>query len=179
MPDNVTRDFGVQNFTHDLLRAREKVAHYGTLCPPDISTLEIMTVLLEDRRYFSHKGIDGVSILRETHKLVRRGRHGGASTIEMQFVRTITGYRERTFSRKIYEAALAMALQRGCEKRCVLRAYLDLAYFVTKLNVATAASHQIYGKPAVELTINEAAFIAAMLCHTVFFLSKKSRYQIG
>lgn len=165
MLSNVNRDFCVQKFLHDLLRAREKVARYGALCPPDTSTLEIMTILLEDRRYFSHKGVDRLSVLRETHKLLRLWQPGGASTIEMQFVRTITGYRERTVWRKIYEAALAMALAARCEKRSVLRAYLALAYFGTKLSGADAAAHQIYGKAAVELTIEEAAFVAAMLCY--------------
>jgi len=165
MPKDSSRRFSVQTPTDDLLRVREVAARFGAAFPPDLSTLEIMTVLLEDRRYFSHRGVDWLSVLREISKLIRFRRPGGASTIEMQFVRTVTGYRGRTLWRKIYETLLAIALQRQCEKRCVLRAYLAVAYFGTKLTGADVATHQLYDKPVDQLTLEEAAFIGAMLCY--------------
>ncbi len=51
-----------------------------------------MTIAIEDRRFFYHPGVDVLSILRETIKALKGRKHGGASTIDMQFVRTVTGY---------------------------------------------------------------------------------------
>jgi penicillin-binding protein 1A len=50
--------------------------------------LEVLVVLLEDWRYFEHRGIDWRSVLREGLKAISFQKHGGASTIDMQFVRT-------------------------------------------------------------------------------------------
>ena len=71
-----------------------------------------MTIVLEDRRFFKHYGVDLHSVLREVSKALTLRRHGGFSTIDMQFVRTITGFRQHTIRRKVYEIVLALALSR-------------------------------------------------------------------
>lgn len=62
-----------------------------------------------------------------------RNPKGGASTIEMQLVRTVTGRYEKTVSRKLFEIFTAICLQRKFSKLTILRVYLEIAYFGTGL----------------------------------------------
>jgi transglycosylase-like protein len=73
--------------------------------------VEKMILMLEDRRFFWHFGFDCRSGIREFVRAIRLNRYGGASTIDMQFVRTATGFREKTIKRKLYEILLAMLIQ--------------------------------------------------------------------
>jgi len=130
-----------------------------------LTALELMTIALEDRRFFYHPGVDVPSIVRETIKAFGGRKHGGASTIDMQFVRTVTGFREPTIKRKIYEAFLALAIQFRYKKLEILRSYLDCAYFGSGLIGANAAAQRIFDKNADELSIEEASFISAMLAY--------------
>jgi membrane peptidoglycan carboxypeptidase len=132
--------------------------------PPELTALEVMTVVLEDRRFFRHGGVDLQSVARELIKLISGRRHGGASTIDMQLVRTATGYRDKTFGRKLYETVLAMRLQRRCTKRQILWTYLAIAYFGTGLDGAEATAREVFGKGVCDLSLEEAAFQSAMLC---------------
>lgn len=131
----------------------------------DLSELETLVVLLEDRRFFQHRGIDWKSIIREIWKMCTFRRHGGASTIDMQLVRTVTGYRTRTFRRKGYEMLLAYALQSHMNKIEILRAYLHIAYFGTGIVGFEVAAETLYDKEMFELSRNEAAQIASMLVY--------------
>ena len=131
--------------------------------PVALRALELMTIVLEDRRFFKHFGVDLRSVLREVSKALTLRRHGGFSTIDMQFVRTITGFRQHTIRRKVYEIVLALALQSHCDKRTILRSYLACAYFGSGLIGAEAAARKVFDKDVDQLDLQEAAFIGAML----------------
>lgn len=131
----------------------------------DLDDLEVFVVLLEDRRYFQHCGIDPQSFVREFWKLITLQRVGGASTIDMQFVRTRTGFRDRTFKRKIYEMLLAWMLQTKMDKIQILRAYLSEVYLGSRITGVECAAHVVFGKARYELTREEAAFIASMMVY--------------
>jgi monofunctional biosynthetic peptidoglycan transglycosylase len=92
-------------------------------------------------------------------------RHGGASTIDMQFVRTATGYRQKTLRRKIYEIILAVVIQFRYNKIVILRSYLACAFFGSHLKGAHKAAKKMYGVDANELSVDEAAIVAAMLVY--------------
>jgi membrane peptidoglycan carboxypeptidase len=111
--------------------------------------VEKLILVLEDRRFFSHWGID----------------HGGASTIDMQFVRTATGFREKTFKRKLYEMTLAFLIQHRYSKIEIFRAYLDCAFFGSHLYGIEAACKEYFDKSPEDLILDEAAQIAAMLVY--------------
>jgi len=74
---------------------------WGINQQPRLTKLEKMVLLLEDRRFFEHAGVDWLSVIRETQRLLTRKRHGGASTIDMQLFRTISDRYERTIRRKV------------------------------------------------------------------------------
>ena len=130
-----------------------------------LTYLEGAVILLEDRRYFRHAGIDLKSSIRELWKMVTFRRFGGSSTIEMQFVRTFTGYKERTFARKLYEMFLAWALGHRAGKHQILKAYLEVAYFGSGLTGAEQAASRIFGKSAWHLSIEENYNLASMLVY--------------
>ena len=130
-----------------------------------LTALELMTIALEDRRFFYHAGLDLRSVVRETIKALTGRKHGGASTIDMQFVRTVTGFRAPTLKRKIYEAFLALLIQFRHKKLEILRSYLDCAFFGSGLIGADAAAQRIFSKSADRLSLEEASFISAMLAY--------------
>lgn len=141
------------------------VIHFDGFNHADLSDIEVLVILLEDRRFFDHYGIDWRSIARETFKMCTFQRHGGASTIDMQFVRTQTGYKERTFRRKLYEMLLAYLLQFRMSKLAILRSYLDVVYLGSGIVGIDRAAFSVYGRPVYRLSRQEAAMIAAMMVY--------------
>ncbi|MFN6941361.1 MAG: biosynthetic peptidoglycan transglycosylase [Parvibaculum sp.] len=151
------------SLNHDVDRVCREFQHWndGKL----ISDLEFYTVVLEDRRFFSHIGFDFLSILREFSRLITLRRHGGASTIDMQFVRTVAERYEYSFYRKFREVMLSVLIQFPAEKVVIIRSYLELAYFGNGLRGADAAAMAMFGRNAGALRGYDAAFIAAMLVY--------------
>lgn len=131
----------------------------------DLTSVERAVILLEDRRYFFHSGIDYKSVFREVIKKLTFRKHGGASTIEMQFVRTCTGYKELTLRRKIYEMFLAWALLHRATKLEILRSYLRIAYFGTGIRGISQVSAALFNKNYVELSESESFMVASMLVY--------------
>lgn len=86
-------------------------------------------VIAEDRRYWFHLGVDPWAILRSVYRCAFRGRIEGASTIEAQLFRVISGRKEITLSRKLREALGAFSIAVLRSKKRVALAYLDSAYF--------------------------------------------------
>ncbi|WP_442879856.1 biosynthetic peptidoglycan transglycosylase [Aurantimonas sp. E1-2-R+4] len=130
-----------------------------------LSDVEFYVTVLEDRRFYGHFGLDFPSLVREVLKSLVRGKSGGASTIDMQYVRTITGNYDRTLSRKFYEMALSVILRFHVDKTALLRSYLAQAYFGNRITGVDAAADVVFSKAAADLHGEEAAFIAAMLVY--------------
>src|SRR5438034_74859 len=88
------------------------------------------TVAVEDRRFWEHGGIDPIGITRAFWADVSQGRVvQGGSTITQQLVRNLYISRERTFTRKLREACLAVKLAQSWSKRRILTAYLKQIYY--------------------------------------------------
>lgn len=130
-----------------------------------LTNIDRMIVVLEDKRYLRHRGVDWRSVLRIAIQELFRKRRGGASTIEMQLIRTILNNRQRTISRKLNEFVLAWLLNFRLDKLSILVSYENRAFFGSHLSGVEAASQMVVGKMAEELTLEEAAFIAAMLVY--------------
>ena len=126
--------------------------------------LEKLVLALEDRRFYYHPGFDLFSIFRASLRRVQKKRiTGGASTIEQQFVRTITNRREYKISRKIREIFLAILISAKYEKNLILRVYLNIAYTGYRLEGVYQASELLYNKKVQDLTFTQASYIAALL----------------
>jgi len=118
----------------------------------------------EDRNYYHHGGLDLVGILRATWTDLRsRGTVQGGSTITQQYVKNTYLGQERTFSRKIKEAVLAVKLQRKLSKDEILERYLNTVYFGRHAYGVEAAARAYYGTDVQDLDLNQAAFLAGLI----------------
>jgi penicillin-binding protein 1A len=120
-------------------------------------------VAIEDRRFYSHHGIDLRGILRSAwHNLWRRGVEGG-STITQQLARLNYLSTERSLRRKVQEGLLALWLEARIGKREILARYLNGVYFGAGAVGADAAAKRYFGKKANDLDLAEAALLAGLI----------------
>ena len=118
----------------------------------------------EDNRFYEHSGVDFYGIFRALLKNTRAGRiRQGASTVTQQLARNVFDLRDRTYDRKILEVFLAMRIERFVPKNKIMELYLNRVYFGGGLYGAEAASKGYFGKPAKDLSVGEAAMLAALL----------------
>ena len=119
-------------------------------------------VAAEDKRFWDHRGIDFVAIVRAAFQdLASFRRVSGASTISTQVIRMV-GQRPRTLRTKLVEAFQALQLERRHGKLEILRAYLNRAPFGSNLVGIEAAARRYFGKGAHELSLAEAALLAGV-----------------
>jgi penicillin-binding protein 1A len=121
-------------------------------------------VAIEDRRFYSHYGIDPIGIVRAAvANVLHRGVSQGGSTITQQLAKNLFLTQERTFTRKIQEAALALWLERKFSKTQILDMYLNRVYFGSGAYGIEAAAERYFAKPAQKLTVAEAAMLAGLV----------------
>jgi membrane peptidoglycan carboxypeptidase len=125
-------------------------------------------VIAEDRDFWDHRGVNLAAIARASFANVKEGSYAqGASTLTMQLVRNLNQRKERTLLRKWREAVMALATDRHLGKRGVLGMYLDAPYLGQFGNLSVcgfrAAARRYFGKDATDLSLAEAATLAAIL----------------
>lgn len=120
-------------------------------------------VAVEDKRFYSHGGVDMLALGRAVAQNITKGRVvSGASTITSQLVR-LSNPRERTFGTKILEFVGARKLERSLSKDQILEYYLNRAPFGGPIRGVEAASRLYFGKRAKELSLGEAALLVGLL----------------
>ena len=125
--------------------------------------LPLATVAIEDRRFYSHGGIDAEGIARALWRDVQAGEVvEGGSTITQQLVRTLYISSERTVERKVTEACLAVKLDRKWSKDQILARYLNSVFYGNLAYGAEAASHTYFSRSASRLTLSQAALLAGL-----------------
>jgi penicillin-binding protein 1A len=118
---------------------------------------------VEDRKFFSHWGVDIFGIARALIANIREGRYAqGGSTVTQQLARNLFDMYENTLSRKIKEALLAIRIERAYSKNEILEMYLNQIYFGSGAHGVEAAARVFFGKRASELTIGEASLLAGI-----------------
>jgi penicillin-binding protein 1A len=121
-------------------------------------------IAIEDRRFYSHYGIDPVGILRAAvTNVLHRGVSQGGSTLTQQLAKNLFLTQERTLQRKLQEVELALWLERKHSKSEILELYLNRVYFGSGAYGVEAASQRYFGKPAKNVTIAEAAMLAGLV----------------
>src|SRR5262245_19320287 len=118
----------------------------------------------EDKNFYNHPGIDVLGILRAVITDLRNPdqRAQGASTITQQVARNFLLSSERTFSRKIREMVLAMRIDSTFSKDKILELYLNEIFLGENSYGIAAAATVYFGKSLDELTLAQAAFLAAL-----------------
>ena len=117
----------------------------------------------EDTRFYSHLGIDPIGIIRSLVRNIMAGEIvEGGSTVTQQLAREMFLTQERTMTRKMKEALLALVLEQNFSKEEILEAYLNQVYFVEGAYGVEAAAQVYFKKKASELNLAESALIAGL-----------------
>ena len=118
----------------------------------------------EDKNFYKHIGIDFTSIVRAAKRNINNlgGRPEGASTITQQVAKNFFLSREVSYKRKIKEILLALRIEQILDKNKILELYLNQIYLGFRSYGVAAASLNYFNKSLNELTISEAAFLAAL-----------------
>lgn len=121
-------------------------------------------VAVEDSRFWKHKGIDYIGIGRAlvTDIFHMKLKEGG-STITQQLAKIMFLTPEKTLSRKVKEAYLAMKIERELSKEKILELYLNNVYFGHGAYGVEMASRIYFGKPVNQITLPEAALLAGLI----------------
>ena len=121
-------------------------------------------IAIEDRRFYSHFGVDPFGILRAAiANVLHRGVSQGGSTLTQQLAKNIFLTQERTLLRKLQEAELALWLERKYSKNEILELYLNRVYFGSGAYGVEAAAQRYFGKSARNVTLSEAAMLAGLV----------------
>ncbi|MDQ0394166.1 penicillin-binding protein 1C [Labrys monachus] len=122
-----------------------------------------MLIAYEDKRFYSHHGVDPAALLRAGWQLVRHGHVvSGGSTLTMQVARLLEPRPERTFAAKAAEMVRAWQIENRLSKDQILTLYLALAPYGGNLEGTRAASLAYFGKEPKHLSTAEAAMLVAL-----------------
>src|SRR6201995_2413246 len=146
------------------------LAQRGEMAGANVSLKELPPYLpkafiaIEDRRFYSHHGVDPWGILRAAvANVLHRGVSQGGSTLTQPLAKNLFLTQERTVARKLQEVELALWLERKHSKAEILELYLNRVYFGSGAYGVEAASQRYFGKPAKSVTLPEAAMLAGLV----------------
>ena len=135
----------------------------------DVPPLLVKAILaVEDERFYSHSGVDPIGILRAMWVNIRRmSFQQGGSTLTQQLMKNFFLTDERTLSRKVPEAIMALIAERKYSKETILENYLNEIYLGQRgsqgiFGVSQAAQFY-FAKPLSDLTLGESALIAGLI----------------
>lgn len=120
-------------------------------------------IAIEDKRFFSHGGVDWARTANAALTLVRTGKADfGGSTITQQLVKNLTGDSERSVTRKLTEMMRAAKLEKDLSKKEILEQYLNVVNLSRGCYGVRTAANTYFSKEPRDLTLAEAASIAAI-----------------
>ena len=132
-------------------------------------------IAIEDARFLEHNGVDARGVVRAlARNTTAGGIEQGSSTLTMQYIKNVLvnqatsaedleQARGDSFTRKIREARLALALEKRFSKSEILARYLNIAYFGSGAYGVEAAARRYFSKPAADLNLIEAATLAGIV----------------
>jgi penicillin-binding protein 1A len=146
-----------------------EVGHRGAIVGQRLSLKEMPSYLpaafiaMEDRRFYSHNGIDPLGLARAL-LLDLRARHyvAGGSTISQQTAKIVYTNQQRTMSRKLVELIDAAGLEKSLSKQQILELYLNRIYLGSGAYGVDGAARVYFGTSARNLTLAQAAMLATL-----------------
>ena len=124
--------------------------------------LQKAVVAIEDKRFYTHKGVDWHGTARAIFSTIFGGSVQGGSTITQQLVKNVTGDNQNTVKRKVMEIYRAQEMEKRYEKDEILEAYLNEVYFGYSCYGVVTASLKYFNKDVSELTLAECASLVAI-----------------
>lgn len=147
--------------------AGELYSQKGTFVPLEEISPNIQGAIVstEDKRFYTHKGMDPLGIARAAVGFVLNGGEivGGGSTITQQLAKNAYLTLDQTMVRKAKELFLSFEIEKQYEKEEILEMYLNNSYFGNGVWGVEDASQKYFGKPASDVTLAEGAVLAAIL----------------
>ena len=126
--------------------------------------VEAAVLATEDRRFYSHFGLDLLGLARAIWANISAGGVvAGGSTITQQLAKNLYLTPERSFQRKLQELVLALWLEARMEKQQILEVYLNRVYLGAGAYGMQAAAQRYFAKNAADLDLAEAAMLAGLL----------------
>ena len=124
-------------------------------------------IAAEDQNFWTHPGIDVQGILRASLNNVMRAvgfdaKFSGASTITQQVAKNFFLTSDRTISRKVKEAILALRLERSFSKQHIMTLYLNQIFLGARAYGVGSAALMYFNKPVKDLTLSQCAFLASL-----------------
>lgn len=116
----------------------------------------------EDKNFYSHPGIDVMGLARAMVNNLQNGGRQGASTITQQVAKNFLLTKDQTYERKVKEAILSFRIEQAYSKDRILELYLNEIFFGLGSYGIAGAALTYYDKSVNELTISEAAYLAAL-----------------
>ncbi|HEV7857605.1 MAG TPA: PBP1A family penicillin-binding protein [Pyrinomonadaceae bacterium] len=117
---------------------------------------------IEDARFNDHVGIDPIRIVGAVIKNITTGSHEGGSTLTQQLAKNLFLSKEQTLKRKMTEWAMALEIERYYTKNQIMELYVNHIFLGAGAYGFEAASETYFGKPAKDLTLEEAALLAGI-----------------
>ncbi len=146
------------------------LARFGDLYAAPVPAAELPAAMrdavlaIEDRRFYSHFGLDPLALIRAAVANLRAGRVvQGGSTLTQQLAKNIFLTPDRTLKRKIQEMLVALWLERKFTKDEILSIYLNRVYFGAGAYGVEAAARRYFAKSARRLTLAQSAMLAGLL----------------
>lgn len=134
------------------------------------TSIKNATLASEDINFYNHKGFDVKGIFRAFFNNLRRLRLSqGGSTITQQLVKNALLGQEKTFSRKIKEIILSIEIERRFSKDQIFWMYLNQIPYGSNAYGIEAASETFFNKNASDLSLEEAATLAALIRATTYY----------
>jgi penicillin-binding protein 1A len=144
--------------------AEEKRVYVPIETIPDL--VKNAFIAAEDKNFYEHTGVDTIAIARAMLRNIKNIGSGrrpeGASTITQQVAKNFLLTNEVSYERKIKEAILAHRMEKAMTKDQILELYMNEIYLGSRAYGVTAAALQYFSKSLSELTIGEAAYLAAL-----------------
>lgn len=166
---NVLKDYSPYEasklYSQDNKLLTEFYVERRTFIPYDMIPEHVLEafIAVEDSRYYRHHGIDLFRIISALWTNIRKGTFAqGGSTITQQLAKRLFLKPEKTITRKIKEIALSLNIEKNFTKKEILVLYLNHAYFGERAYGIEAASQVYFGKSVGDISIAEAALLAAL-----------------
>ena len=126
-------------------------------------TYQEATILIEDKRFYSHQGVDIISIGRAIIKDISTlSLAEGGSTITQQVAKNLYLTQEKKFTRKVAEVFLATKLEKELSKEKILELYLNIIYYGDGYYGIQNASYGYFGKAPSSLNLNEQTILVGL-----------------
>ena len=128
-------------------------------------SLQDAVIAIEDKRFYSHRGVDIFGLGRAFVKNIVTGSKEGGSTIEMQISKNLLTSQEQTYTRKLQDIKIASQMNKKMSKEDILEVYLNSIYLGKGATGVKSGARIYFGKDISELNLAECAMLAGITKH--------------